>query len=133
MVPWAHPNGISIGSAAFAGLTSVTDRPTDEATQSITTGCIYIRSTAMWPKNTLLVLGWHRYGETAKKQLYFTTYVVNTTSTALTINNHIKHRVTTFPDHSKFPDFSLTFQHYRVASNSSGLRYLGTHSRHSVP
>jgi len=37
MVLWAHlkflnPNGISIGSAVFAGLSAVTDRPTDHAT-----------------------------------------------------------------------------------------------------
>jgi len=52
--PWLHgptrvlkPNGISIGSAVFAGLTSVsdrhTDRPTDHATRSITTGRTYVR------------------------------------------------------------------------------------------
>jgi len=48
-----NPNGISIGSAVFAGLTSVTDRqtdsltnrPTDHATRSVTTDCIYVRST----------------------------------------------------------------------------------------
>ena len=42
-------NGISIGSAVFAGLTSVTDRPTDRltdhATGSVTIGCIYAHST----------------------------------------------------------------------------------------
>jgi len=36
MVPWAHPspqpNGISIDSVVFAGLTSVTDRLTDRLT-----------------------------------------------------------------------------------------------------
>jgi len=47
-----NPNGISIGSAVFAGLTSVTDRPTDHATRSITIGRIYVRSTAMRPNNT---------------------------------------------------------------------------------
>ena len=50
-----NPNGISIGSAVFAGLTSVrdrqTDRPTDHATRSVTIGRIYVRSTAMRPKN----------------------------------------------------------------------------------
>jgi len=46
-----NPNGISIGAAIFAGLTSVTDRPTDHATRSITTGRIYVRSTAMRPNN----------------------------------------------------------------------------------
>ena len=34
---WAHhnPNGISIGSAVFVGLTSVTDRPTDRPRYSV--------------------------------------------------------------------------------------------------
>jgi len=45
------PNGIAIGSAVSAGLTIVTDRetdrPTDHATRSVTTGRIYLRSTAM--------------------------------------------------------------------------------------
>jgi len=40
------PNGMSIGSAVFAGLTTATDQPTDRqthhATQSATTGRIYI-------------------------------------------------------------------------------------------
>ena len=31
-----NPNGISIGSAVFAGLTSVTDRTTDHVTRSVT-------------------------------------------------------------------------------------------------
>jgi len=47
-------NGIFIGSAVFAGLTAVTDRQTDtRATQSVTVGLIYIRSTAIaiWPNN----------------------------------------------------------------------------------
>jgi len=48
------PNGISISSAVFAGLTSVTDRQTDHATRSVTIGCIYIRSTAMRPNNDSL-------------------------------------------------------------------------------
>jgi len=39
-----NPNGISIDSAVFAGLTSVTDRPTDHAIRLVTTDCIYIRS-----------------------------------------------------------------------------------------
>jgi len=46
-----NPNGISIGAAVFAGLTNVTDRPTDHATRSVTIGCIYVRTTAMWPNN----------------------------------------------------------------------------------
>ena len=45
-----NPNGISIGSAVFAELTSVTDRPTDHATRSVTIGRIYVCSTAMRPK-----------------------------------------------------------------------------------
>ena len=50
-----NPNGILIGSAVFAGLTSVTDkptdRPTDHTTRSVTIGRIYERSTAMRTKN----------------------------------------------------------------------------------
>jgi len=50
-----NANGISIGSTVFAGLTSVTDRPTnrptDHATRSVTIGHIYVRSTAMRPNN----------------------------------------------------------------------------------
>jgi len=46
-----NPNSTSISSAVFAGLTSVTDRLTDHATQSVTTGRIYVRSTAMQPNN----------------------------------------------------------------------------------
>jgi len=44
MVPLVHPsqppNGISIDSAVFAGLTNVTDRQTDYATPSVATGRI---------------------------------------------------------------------------------------------
>ena len=52
-----NPNGISIGSAVFAGLASVTDGRTDGPTDrprysvGITTGHIYVRSTAMRPNN----------------------------------------------------------------------------------
>jgi len=46
-----NPNGISIASAVFAGLTSVTDRQTDHATRSVTIGRVYVCSTAMQPKN----------------------------------------------------------------------------------
>jgi len=54
MVSWAHrvinPNGISIGSAVFAGLTSVTDRQTDVDRPRYSVGSnrphIYVRSTA---------------------------------------------------------------------------------------
>jgi len=59
MIPWAHlthnPNSISIGSAVFAGLTTVTDRPTDHATPSVTIGRVYVRSTAMRPNNTVFI------------------------------------------------------------------------------
>jgi len=51
-----NPNGSSIGAAVFAGLTSVTDGPTDRptvhATRSIRIGPIYVRSTAMRPNDT---------------------------------------------------------------------------------
>ena len=51
-----NPNGILIGAAVFAGVTSVTDRrtngQTDRATRSVTIGRIYVRSTLMQPKNT---------------------------------------------------------------------------------
>ena len=58
-----NPNGISIGSAVFAGLTSVTDRqtdqptdrPTDHATRSVRIGRIYVRSTAMRPNNNTTI------------------------------------------------------------------------------
>jgi len=50
-----NPNGSSIGTAVFAGLTSVTDRqtdrPTDHATRSVRIGRIYVRNTAMRPNN----------------------------------------------------------------------------------
>ena len=49
MVPWPtrvlDPNGMSIGSAVFAGLASVRDRLTDLATRSLTISRIYVRST----------------------------------------------------------------------------------------
>ena len=51
------PNGISIGAAVFAGLTSVTDRQTDHATRSVTIGCIYVRSAAMRPNNSNKICG----------------------------------------------------------------------------
>jgi len=40
-----NANSISIGSAIVAGLTSVTDRPTDHATRLVTIDCIYVNST----------------------------------------------------------------------------------------
>jgi len=50
-----QPNGISIGSAVFAGLTTVTDRQTDHATRSVTIDRIYVRSTgdAVYAKSGL--------------------------------------------------------------------------------
>jgi len=36
LTPVINPNGILIGSAIFAGLTTVTDRPTDHATRTVT-------------------------------------------------------------------------------------------------
>jgi len=47
-----NPNEISIGSAVFAGLTTVTGRPTDHVTLSVATGRTYVRSTAMRPNKT---------------------------------------------------------------------------------
>ena len=44
-------NGISIGSAIFAELTTVTERQTKHATRSVAIGHIYVRSTAMHPNN----------------------------------------------------------------------------------
>ena len=58
-----NPNGISIGSAVFAGLSSVTDRQTDRqsdhATRSLTIDRIYVRSTAM-RFNNYIVKHFHR-------------------------------------------------------------------------
>ena len=55
MVPWPtqvlNPNGISIRSLVFAGLTSVTDRQTTLLGRSVTVGRIYVHSTVMWPSN----------------------------------------------------------------------------------
>jgi len=50
-------NGVSIGLAVFAGLTSVTNRPTDtpadDATRSVP-HLLYVRSNAMRPNNKCL-------------------------------------------------------------------------------
>jgi len=46
-----NPYGSSVGAAVFAGLTSVTDRSTDYTTRSVRIGRMYVRSTAMRPKN----------------------------------------------------------------------------------
>ena len=65
MVPRAtqvlNPKGSSIAAAVFAGLTSVTDRPTDHATRSVRIGRIYVRSTAMRPNNDYNVSGLGRF------------------------------------------------------------------------
>jgi len=53
--PVLNSNGISIGSAVFTWLTSVTDRPTDNhATRSVTLGRVYVRSTAIRPEKASL-------------------------------------------------------------------------------
>ena len=60
MVPWEHPSPQPKRHldrfSHFAGLTGVTvrqtDRPTDYATRLVTIVRIYVRSTAMRPKNT---------------------------------------------------------------------------------
>ena len=51
-----NPSGVSIGAAVFAWITTVTDRPTDYTTQSVTVGCIYVRSTVMQPTNEYMKL-----------------------------------------------------------------------------
>jgi len=45
-----NPNGISIGSADFAGLTSMTDRQTDRPCNSVCNNRPHPASAAMWPK-----------------------------------------------------------------------------------
>jgi len=55
-----NPNGISIGSAVFAGLTAVTDRPTDYATLSVTTGRIYRVTQKIW-HNYFVRLNFSKY------------------------------------------------------------------------
>jgi len=50
-----HPNEISIGSAVFAGLMIVTDRPTNRP-RARCSGHIYIRSTAMRPKKMVFTV-----------------------------------------------------------------------------
>jgi len=47
-----NPNGTSIGSATFAELKIVTDRPIDHTTPPGTIGHIYVRSTTMQPNNS---------------------------------------------------------------------------------
>jgi len=62
MVPWPTrvniPNGVTIGSATFAGLTVVTDRqtdrPTDHATPSVKIGRIY----TMLRRGLIIGLAW---------------------------------------------------------------------------
>jgi len=51
MVPWAHiPNGITIGSAVFAGLTVVIDRQTDRPRYSVCSNRPHVANAAMRPK-----------------------------------------------------------------------------------
>jgi len=57
------PTGISIGSAVFAALTMVTDRPSDRQTtftRFVTIGRIYVRSTAMRPNSNNDTFVWRR-------------------------------------------------------------------------
>ena len=69
MLPWTHPNrwfleptqahnsnNISIGSAIFAELTTVTDPLTDHATRSVRICCIYVHGTVMRPNNDTVVI-----------------------------------------------------------------------------
>jgi len=49
--PDSTPSGISIGSAVFAGLTIVTDRPIDRPRYSVCSNRPHLRSTAMWLNN----------------------------------------------------------------------------------
>ena len=46
-----NPNGISISSAVFGQITTVSDRQRDHTTLSVTIGRMYARRTAMWPSN----------------------------------------------------------------------------------
>ena len=74
-----NPKGSSIGAAVFAGLTSVTDRPTDDANRSVRIGRIYVRSTVMRPNNVYISKRPHHDGalkvQTAYvKQLYEANY-----------------------------------------------------------
>ena len=66
-----NPNDISIRSAVFAGLSSVTDRPTDNSTRSVTIGRIYVCSTVrcgltitfcVSPWGSQIQRRWWRYG-----------------------------------------------------------------------
>jgi len=70
-----NPNGISIGSAIFAGLTSVTDQPTDRPRYSVYNNMPYLHSTAMQPKKISYnicawYLTWLNYKPAAKHILY---------------------------------------------------------------
>ena len=46
-----NPNGISIGSAVFAGLAIVTDRPTDRLRYSVRTNRLHLANAAMRANN----------------------------------------------------------------------------------
>ena len=49
-----NPKGISVCSVIFATFAIVTDRQTNHSTPSVTIGCIYVRSAAVWPNNTVI-------------------------------------------------------------------------------
>jgi len=53
--PFRNPKGTSIGSAVFAGLDIVTDRPTDRPRYFVSKNRLHrrIRSIAMWLNHTL--------------------------------------------------------------------------------
>jgi len=57
---WTHPIQHSKRHlsrfSGFSGLTSVTDRLTDNAAQSVTVGCIYVYITRMWPNITVSII-----------------------------------------------------------------------------
>ena len=54
MLPWTNPSPQPkwhLDQFSCFCRTDYYDRPTDQATRSVTTGRIYVRSTAMWPNN----------------------------------------------------------------------------------
>jgi len=56
-----QPISISIGSAIFAGLSTVTDRQTDHATRTLTVGCIYVCHVINHAafRGVLCLIAWH--------------------------------------------------------------------------
>jgi len=54
--PSPHPKGHLDRFSHFAGLATVTDRQTDDATRSVTIGRIYVRSTAMRCKKEVIFI-----------------------------------------------------------------------------